>query len=89
MSDDTPTQPPTTAVATTTALVHPADPVSEVRTRLELARSRTRHALTDLRQELKSELKSKADWQVWYRSNPEVFLGVAFLVGFLYGNRRD
>lgn len=87
MSDDTPTQPPT---ATTTLVKHEKlDRADEIRTQLSLARNRTRHALTDLRTELQSELSSKTDWKHWYRTQPEVFLGVAFLVGFLYGNRRD
>lgn len=86
MSDDTPTQPPAT---TTLAHREKLDKAEEIRTQLTLARNRTRHALTDLRVELQSELSAKTDWKNWYRAQPEVFLGVAFLLGFLYGHRRD
>lgn len=58
--------------------------VGAARSRLMVARQRTRTALSALR----TEVKERADWHTWYRASPEAFLGAAFLVGFLLAKRR-
>ncbi len=74
--------PPETRIA---LRVPPADRrVEELRTRLMLARVRTRARLGALR----TEVAEQTDWHTWYRAHPVPFLAAAFMVGFWLGKRR-
>lgn len=58
--------------------------VDEARARLLAARQRTQVAISDFR----SGMTEKMEWRTWYRDSPGVFLGLAFLAGFLLARRR-
>ncbi len=64
--------------------VPPGDPqVEQARTRLMLARLRTREKL----QVLKAEIVTRTDWHTWYREHTAAFLLSAFFAGFLLARR--
>lgn len=57
--------------------------VGEALARATQAVESTRWALTALRY----ELAVRTDWRTHFRAHPHLFLGAAFFLGFLFGNR--
>lgn len=62
--------------------------LERLRADLAAARSRTRATFQALAVEAREEVTEWGDWRNAFRARPALFLGVAFLGGFLRGSRR-
>jgi hypothetical protein len=54
--------------------------------RLEVIRSREQMVSSGMA--LRAELRRSVEWRAWFRRAPVASLGVAFMLGFLWGSRR-
>lgn len=69
-------------------LAEPDPDLERLRAELAAARARTRATFQALAVEAREEVAEWGDWRRAFRARPELFLGVAFLAGFLRGSRR-
>ena len=63
-------------------------PVSDDVTRAEAEIERTREQVAMSVLALRDEVARRANWREWIRARPTTFLGAAFVLGFLWGQRR-
>lgn len=62
----------------------PSPTVKEARADLARLRSAAGQSVRTLR----AEIRERVDWKAQFRSRPALYLTLAFVVGFLLGNRR-